>query len=62
MNIMSGDKFYSEKHKDFGTVVQYKSFDNWTFTLDKEPGRVRRARYSPNLVRWVKVGSMDDKV
>lgn len=61
MNILSGDRFYSEKHKDHGTVVSYNSYDNWTFVLDKEPGKIRRAKYSPNLVRWEKVGSMNER-
>jgi hypothetical protein len=62
MNIATGDRFYSDKHKSHGTVVQYKNFENWTFTLDSEPGKIRRARYSPNKVRWVKVVSIDGKV
>jgi hypothetical protein len=59
MNIMSGDRFYSAKHKDYGTVVAYNSFDNWTFVFDNEPERLRRARFSPNLVIWEKVGSIN---
>lgn len=58
MNLTAGDRFYSDKHQDHGTVVNYYNYKNWTFTLDKTPSKLRRARYSPNLVKWEKVGSM----
>lgn len=57
MVISKGDRFWSDKFQDYGTVVKYVSFKEWYFMLDGDPTTVYRAKFSPNKVKWVSVAS-----